>query len=214
MSNKIEITGLKKSFKNQTVLQDVNVSFETGKIHGIIGRNGSGKTVLFKLIAGFLIPDCGQIIVDGVELTPAMRREMGILIEKPGFLEHLNAFKNLSLLASIQHRITDQDIREAITTVGLDPKDKKLVGRFSLGMKQRLGIAQAIMEKPSLLILDEPMSGLDKNGVAEMRKLFLDLKEKGVTILLSSHYAEDIDALCDTVCEMDRGVLTRLQGEE
>lgn len=214
MSSKIEIKGLKKSFKGQTVLQDVNVSFEAGKIHGIIGRNGSGKTVLFKLIAGFLIPDCGQIIVDGVELTPAMRREMGILIEKPGFLEHLNAFKNLSLLASIQHRITDQDIRDAIATVGLDPNDKKLVGKFSLGMKQRLGIAQAIMEKPSLLILDEPMSGLDKNGVAEMRKLFLDLKEKGVTILLSSHYAEDIDALCDTVCEMDRGVLTRLQGEE
>ena len=214
MSNKIEIKGLRKSFKSQTVLQDVNVSFETGKIHGIIGRNGSGKTVLFKLIAGFLIPDCGQIIVDGIELKPAMRREMGILIEKPGFLEHLNAFKNLSLLASIQHRITDQDVRDAITTVGLDPKDKKLVGKFSLGMKQRLGIAQAIMEKPSLLILDEPMSGLDKNGVAEMRKLFLDLKEKGVTILLSSHYAEDIDALCDTVCEMDRGVLTSLQGEE
>ena len=214
MSNKIEIKGLRKSFKSQTVLQDVNVSFETGKIHGIIGRNGSGKTVLFKLIAGFLIPDCGQIIVDGIELKPAMRREMGILIEKPGFLEHLNAFKNLSLLASIQHRITDQDVRDAITTVGLDPKDKKLVGKFSLGMKQRLGIAQAIMEKPSLLILDEPMSGLDKNGVAEMRKLFLDLKEKGVTILLSSHYAEDIDALCDTVCEMDRGVLTRLEGEE
>ena len=214
MSNKIEIKGLKKSFKSQTVLQDVNVSFESGQIHGIIGRNGSGKTVLFKLIAGFLIPDCGQIIVDGVELTPAMRREMGILIEKPGFLEHLNAFKNLSLLASIQHRITDQDIRDAITTVGLDPKEKKPVGKFSLGMKQRLGIAQAIMEKPSLLILDEPMSGLDKSGVAEMRKLFLDLKEKGVTILLSSHYAEDIDALCDTVCEMDRGVLTRVQGEE
>lgn len=214
MSNKIEIKGLRKSFKGQTVLQDVNVSFETGKIHGIIGRNGSGKTVLFKLIAGFLIPDCGQIIVDGIELKPAMRREMGILIEKPGFLEHLNAFKNLSLLASIQHRITDQDVRDAITTVGLDPKDKKLVGKFSLGMKQRLGIAQAIMEKPSLLILDEPMSGLDKNGVAEMRKLFLDLKEKGVTILLSSHYAEDIDALCDTVCEMDRGVLASLQGEE
>ena len=214
MSNKIEIKGLKKSFKGQTVLQDVNVSFEVGKIHGIIGRNGSGKTVLFKLIAGFLIPDCGQIIVDGMELKPAMRRKMGILIEKPGFLEHLNAFKNLSLLASIQHRITDQDVRDAITTVGLDPKDKKLVGKFSLGMKQRLGIAQAIMEKPSLLILDEPMSGLDKNGVAEMRKLFLDLKEKGVTILLSSHYAEDIDALCDTVCEMDRGVLTRLEGEE
>ncbi len=214
MSNKIEIKGLRKSFKSQTVLQDVNVSFETGKIHGIIGRNGSGKTVLFKLIAGFLIPDCGQIIVDGIELKPAMRRKMGILIEKPGFLEHLNAFKNLSLLASIQHRITDQDIRDAITTVGLDPKEKKPVGKFSLGMKQRLGIAQAIMEKPSLLILDEPMSGLDKNGVAEMRKLFLDLKEKGVTILLSSHYAEDIDALCDTVCEMDRGVLTRLEGEE
>ncbi len=214
MSNKIEIKGLKKSFKGQTVLQDVNVSFEVGKIHGIIGRNGSGKTVLFKLIAGFLIPDCGQIIVDGMELKPAMRRKMGILIEKPGFLEHLNAFKNLSLLASIQHRITDQDIRDAITTVGLDPKEKKPVGKFSLGMKQRLGIAQAIMEKPSLLILDEPMSGLDKNGVAEMRKLFLDLKEKGVTILLSSHYAEDIDALCDTVCEMDRGVLTRLEGEE
>lgn len=214
MSDKIEIKGLKKSFKGQTVLQDVNVSFEVGKIHGIIGRNGSGKTVLFKLIAGFLIPDCGQIIVDGMELKPAMRRKMGILIEKPGFLEHLNAFKNLSLLASIQHRITDQDIRDAITTVGLDPKEKKPVGKFSLGMKQRLGIAQAIMEKPSLLILDEPMSGLDKNGVAEMRKLFLDLKEKGVTILLSSHYAEDIDALCDTVCEMDRGVLTRLEGEE
>ena len=210
MGNKIEIENLKKSFKNQVVLRNVSVNFEAGKIHGIIGRNGSGKTVLFKILAGFLIPDSGQIVIDGIKMDPTMKREMGILIEKPGFLDHLDAFKNLSLLASIQHHINNQDIRAAITAVGLDPSDKKPVGKYSLGMRQRLGIAQAIMEKPSLLILDEPMSGLDKNGVAEMRKLFLQLKESGITILLSSHYAEDIDALCDTVCEMDRGELTRL----
>ena len=176
MTNKIEIAGLKKSFKREIVLHDVNVNFEAGKIHGIIGRNGSGKTVLFKLIAGFLIPDTGNIRIDGLEMKATTRREMGVLIEKPGFLDHLSAMKNLSLLASIRNQVGQQEIREAISAVGLDP--------------------------------DEPMSGLDKSGVADMRKLFLKLKEEGVTILLSSHYAEDIDALCDTVCEMDRGYLT------
>lgn len=211
MANKIEIAGLKKSFKKETVLHEVTADFEAGKIHGIIGRNGSGKTVLFKLIAGFLIPDAGTIRIDGVEMKAMTRREMGILIEKPGFLDHLSAMKNLSLLASIRNQIGEKEIRDAISAVGLDPDEKKAVGKYSLGMRQRLGIAQALMEHPSLLILDEPMSGLDKTAVADMRKLFLKLKGDGVTILLSSHYAEDIDALCDTVCEMDRGHLTFLE---
>lgn len=207
MKDKVQVIAVTKRFKNETALNAVSVNFEEGKIHGIIGRNGSGKTVLFKCICGFMKPDAGKILIDGTEESPVKSQDIGIIIEEPGFLTNMNAYKNLKLLASIHKKISDEEIREAIRMVGLNPEDRKHVGKYSLGMKHRLGIAQAIMEHPSLLVLDEPMNGLDKHGVEEIRALFRKLKEEGTTILMSSHYAEDIEALCDTVCEMDRGIL-------
>ena len=189
------------------------MQWAAGKIHGIIGRNGSGKTVLFKCICGFMAPTSGTIRVNGQAVQPSAAQDIGIIIEAPGFIPSMNASRNLKLLASIRRKISDDEIRSAIARVGLDPASKQHVGKFSLGMRHRLCIAQAFMEHPPLMILDEPMNGLDKHGVQEIRTLLRQLCDKeGVTILMSSHYAEDIEALCDTVCEMDGGVLTQIRG--
>lgn len=201
----IEIQNVTKSFQKKTVLENISGSFEKGKIHGIIGRNGSGKTVLLKCICGFLAVDTGTIFVDGRKVSHACPQDIGIILESPGFVENMSGFRNLKMLASIRNQIGKEEIREVMEKVGLDADEKKAVRKYSLGMRQRLAIAQAIMESPKLILLDEPMNGLDKSGVAEIRKILLDLKENGITILLASHYAEDIDLLCDTVWEMDNG---------
>lgn len=205
----ITVENAVKRYGRQTVLQNVSVSFTKGKIHGIIGRNGSGKTVLFKCICGFITLDGGKIIVNGKEIGKDvdMPSNLGVIIESPGFLPNYNAFRNLKFLAMLKKKITDAEIKDSIRKVGLDPESKKWVGKYSMGMRQRLGIAQAIMEKPDILILDEPFNGLDKHGVEEMRTLLLELKEQGKTILLASHNSEDIRLLCDYVYEMDAGVL-------
>ncbi|WP_281890571.1 ABC transporter ATP-binding protein [Paenibacillus sp. YYML68] len=207
----VEVIDAMKSFKETIALNHVSVKFETGRIHGIIGRNGSGKTVLFKCICGFMKLQAGHIFVNGQSVKPSRAQDIGIIIEDPGFIGSLSGFKNLQLLASIRRKISDQVIRDTLARVGLDPHSKKHVSKYSLGMRHRLGIAQAIMEKPKLLILDEPMNGLDKQGVLEIRELLKELKEEGTTIILSSHYAEDIELLCDTVNEMDGGVLTPIR---
>ena len=196
------------------MLRSVTRKFESGLIHGIVGNNGSGKTVLMKCICGFLVPTEGKITVNGqiVGKDVDFPGNMGLIIETPGFLPNVSGVKNLEILASLNKKIGLSEIAEAIRTVGLDPKLNKPVGKYSLGMRQRLGIAQAIMEDPKLLILDEPLNGLDKHGVAEMRTLIKSLKAKGKTILLASHNQADIDELCDTVCEMDAGVMTMLRG--
>jgi len=206
----VEVLDAVKKFKETVALNHVTVRFETGKIHGIIGRNGSGKTVLFKCICGFMQLTSGSILVDGRPVRPGAAQEIGIIVEDPGFIGSLSGYKNLKLLASIRRKISDAEIREALERVGLDPNLKKHVSKYSLGMRHRLGIAQAIMERPKLLILDEPMNGLDKQGVLEIREVLKELNREGATIILSSHYAEDIEALCDTVYEMDAGVLTRI----
>lgn len=205
--NIIEIKNLTKKFKEETVVSDVTVSFERGKIHGVVGRNGSGKTMIFKMVCGFIPPTDGEIYVNGKKIgkDTDVPDDVGIIIEAPGFLPNYDGFHNLKFLASINGKISDEQIRETIKTVGLDPDSKKHVGKFSMGMRQRLGIAQAIMEDPSLLILDEPFNGLDISGVEEIRNLLLSLKEKGKTILVASHYQEDVDFLCDTVIRMDKG---------
>ena len=215
MDNCIEVLNVSKSFGEEKVLKNVSHSFEKGKIHGIVGNNGSGKTVLMKCICGFLRPDEGKILVNHIEVGKEtdFPEDIGIIIETPGFLPHLSGFQNLKLLASLRKIANDHTIRDTIELVGLDSGLKKPVGKYSLGMRQRLGIAQAIMEDPSLLILDEPLNGLDKHGVAEMRKLIKGLKEQGKTILLASHNQGDIDELCDTVCEMDAGVMTMIREE-
>ena len=206
----ISIEHVYKDFNGEEVLHDVTHSFEAGKIHGVVGNNGSGKTVLFKCMCGFLFPSKGKIFIDyeqvGVDMD--FPDDMGIIIETPGFLPTISGFKNLQLLASLQKKIGRKEIRQTIKRVGLDPDMKKHVGKYSLGMRQRLGIAQAIMENPSYLILDEPFNGLDKSGVKDMRELIKGLREQGKTILLASHNANDIEELCDTVCEMDAGILT------
>ena len=210
MENAIEIKDLKMTFGKDEVLKGITHSFEKGKVHGIVGNNGSGKTVMMKCICGFLKPTSGTVTVNGklIGRQEDFPKSLGLIIEAPGFLPHLSGFRNLSILASVNKKINKQRIKDTIRLVGLDPDMKKPVGKYSLGMRQRLGIAQAIMEDPELLILDEPMNGLDKNGVQEMRELLKGLVGKGKTIILSSHNPADIDALCDTVCEMDGGVLT------
>lgn len=193
----IEVQNVTKTFKGATVLRQINVSFEKGKIHGIIGRNGSGKTVLIKTICGLIHPDQGKIVVDGKVIGKDVDfpNSIGAIIEAPGFLPTASAYSNLSYLASLRGQIGKKEIRAAISFVGLDPDDKKAVGKYSLGMKQRLGLAQAIMGNPDILLLDEPMNGLDNSGVAEMRNYLLQLREKGKTILLVSHSLEDINTL-------------------
>jgi len=203
----IKVEGVTKSFKKATVLEDITIDFERGKIHGLVGRNGSGKTMLLKCICGFVIPTSGSIMVNGkiIGKDIDIPDNVGLIIETPGFLPNYDGFHNLKFLAMIRNKITDEKIKETMKRVGLGDVGKKHVGKYSLGMRQRLGIAQAIMEEPDILILDEPMNGLDNNGVEEMRELFLNLKEEGKTILLASHSKEDINLLCDKVYELDHG---------
>lgn len=206
----IQIEHAVKRYGNTVVLDDVTVSFERGGIHALIGRNGSGKTVLMKCIAGLAPLTSGRILIRGkqvgkdVEIPP----RMGAIIETPGFLPNVSGRNNLKLLASIQGRIGLKEIDAAMEKVGLDPASRKHVSAYSLGMRQRLGIAQAIMEKPRLLLLDEPMNGLDNDGVKEMRMLFRSLCDGGCTILMASHNPYDIRELCDTVHEMDKGKIS------
>ena len=206
----VMVENVTKRFKETTALDQISVSFERGKVHGLIGRNGSGKTVLLKCICGFLEPTEGIILVDGARVRSSCPQDIGIILEEPGFVGSVSGFKNLKMLASIRKKISDERIREVMEQVGLDPGMKKAVKHYSLGMRHRLGIAQAIMEFPRLLLLDEPMNGLDRQGVLQMRDLFKELREEGTTIVVASHYAEDIDALCDTVHEMDQGHIRRV----
>lgn len=212
----ISVKNVSKDFGAERVLHNVSREFEAGKIHGIVGNNGSGKTVLMKCICGFLVPTEGEIVVNGkrVGVDVDFPPDLGLIIETPGFLPNLSGIKNLEILASLNKKIGLKEIAAAIRSVGLDPMLKKPVGKYSLGMRQRLGIAQAIMENPTLLILDEPLNGLDKHGVSEMRELIKGLKADGKTVLLASHNQGDIDELCDTVCEMDDGVMTIVRGYE
>ena len=209
MEEIILLKGVTKAYKGTEVLKNVSVSFEKAKIHGITGRNGSGKTVLIKTICGLIRPDRGSVVVNGktigkdVDFPP----NIGAVIESPGFLPTISAYKNLSYLASLRNVIGREKIREAIALVGLDPDSRKPVGKYSLGMKQRLGFAQAVMEDPDILLLDEPMNGLDQNGVLEMRDFLFQFKAVGKTILIVSHNAGDIETLCDTVHQMEQGVL-------
>lgn len=213
MDTIIDVQHVSKSFGEEQVLKNICRSFEIGKIHGIVGNNGSGKTVLMKCICGFLRPDSGKIYVNYKEVGKDMDfpADLGIIIETPGFLPNISGFKNLQLLASLKKKASDAVIRDAIMKVGLDPYMKKPVGKYSLGMRQRLGLAQALMEDPQLLILDEPLNGLDKHGAAHIRELIKSMRDEGKTVLLASHNQMDIDELCDTVCEMDGGVMTMVR---
>ena len=188
MKDIIEVRGLSLTIGKTAILNDVTVSLEAGKIHGLIGRNGSGKTMLMKCICGFIRPTRGVVVVDGKRVGKDVDfpKNMGIIIETPGFIPYYSGYKNLKLLAGLRNKIGKEEIIQAMERTGLDPKLKRHVKKYSLGMRQRLGLAQAIMEDPDILILDEPMNGLDKDGVEDMRRYLIDLREQGKTILIAS----------------------------
>ncbi|KIR02619.1 ABC transporter, ATP-binding protein [Lachnospiraceae bacterium TWA4] len=209
--SEIVVRHANKYFGAIHVLKDISVEFVSGQIYGIIGRNGSGKTVLFKSICGLIPVTNGEITVDGQVIGKDIDipEDIGIIIETPGFLNQFNAYDNLKYLARIRGKIGKKEILETLDRVGLSDTGRKKVKKFSMGMRQRLGIAQAIMEKPKILILDEPMNGLDKQGVCDIRNLLLELKKQGTLIILASHNSEDIDCLCDEVYEIDAGVMEK-----
>lgn len=203
----IEIKHLTKKFGDVSVIEDLSMVFEKGKIYGLVGRNGSGKTMLMKHILGFVHATSGSIFVDGKEIGKDidLPQNIGAIIENPGFLPEYSGVKNLRLLSMIRGKIGKTEVQEAMYMVGLDPASKKHVGKYSLGMKQRLGIAQALMEDPDILLLDELMNGLDNEGVREIREILLQQKKNGKILVIASHNKEDIDVLCDEIFYLDKG---------
>lgn len=203
----LKISNLSKKFKKHVVLDNISLELDFGNIYGFLGANGSGKSVFFKTICGFLKADGGTVALDDkvlgkdIDFLP----ELGVLIEKPGFIENYTQFDNLKYLAQINNVITDDDIRTALELVGLDTDNNEKVKNFSLGMRQRLAIAQAIMENQNIIILDEPFNGLDKQGVAQIKQLLLGLKSPDRLILLTSHISGDIEEMSDSVFEFTAG---------
>ncbi len=204
----IKVVNAHKFFGKTQVLWGVSMECGQGEITGIVGRNGAGKTVLFKAICGLLSLDSGEILIDGEKRKRDVLPSAGIIIEEPAFLKNYTGMQNLEYLYMINHKRDRSYLEGIMERVGLDPRSKKHVGNYSMGMRQRLAIAQAIMEDPAYLILDDPFNGLDQQGVEEMRGLFLELKRDGKVILLASHNAEDIKILCDRVYGMEAGKLT------
>ncbi len=213
LQTEISIQDVNLVIEKTTILSGISMEMEKGKIYGLIGRNGSGKTMLMKCICGFVRPTGGEIRVQGklVGTEVDFPENIGIIIENPGFIPYYSGMNNLKMLAGLNRRITKEQIADTMRLVGLDPELKRHVGKYSLGMRQRLGIAQAIMEDPDILVLDEPMNGLDKEGVADIRKIFLQLKEQKKTMLIASHNADDIEVLCDHVWEMEKGAAVNLK---
>lgn len=203
----VVVENLSLKIKNETILDNINLELEKGKIHGLIGRNGSGKTMLIKCICGFVKASEGNIYVDGVLIGKQtdFPKKCGIIIETPGFVPYYSGYRNLKILAGLNNGTSKEAVKKAMDDTGISYAAGKLVKTYSLGMRQRLGIAQAIMDDPDILFLDEPMNGLDKEGVEDMRKLFLGLKKQGKTILLVSHNSEDIESLCDDIHEIEKG---------
>ena len=216
MSRVLYVQNLTKRFGQQTVLNNISLNCDEGRIYGLVGRNGSGKTVLMKCICGLIQPSKGEIYVWGRRIGKGkdFPDNIGFIIEHPGFLMYESGFDNLMNLASIRRKADANRVRESMELVGLDPNSKKHVGKYSLGMRQRLGIAQAIMEDPDLLVLDEPMNGLDNQGVEHIRFVLKELSKKGKTILLASHGKEDIDLLCDEIYLLNAGSMSKKNSHE
>lgn len=211
MKPSIDIQHVNKSFRDHVVLDDVNIQMSGGNIYGIIGRNGSGKTILMKCICGFTPVDSGTIKINGriISQRNIISEDIGAIIETPGFLPYLSGFDNLKTLALFRGKIDDNHIRHMMIDLGLDPNSRKHVRKYSLGMKQKLGIIQALMEDSPILILDEPMNSLDRDTVDIVRELLLNEKKKGKLIMITSHVRDDIDCLCNEVYEITNGLMTR-----
>ena len=207
----IEVKNVGLKIKKDVILKGINVNFEKGKIHGIVGRNGCGKTMLMKCICGFVKPTDGEVFVEGKKIGKDVDfpQNVGIIIETPGFVPYYSGYRNLKILAGLRKKIGKEEIMDILKQVGLEGAENKLVRKYSLGMRQRLGLAQSMMEKPDIFILDEPMNGLDNEGVEEMRVILKGLKEEGKTILLVSHNSEDISILSDEIYYMDKGTMEK-----
>ncbi|MGA3674354.1 ABC transporter ATP-binding protein [Lysinibacillus agricola] len=208
----IEVKNVQKSYKGVTIFQDIDLSIEKGKIYGIVGPNGSGKSVLFKLICGFVRPDHGEILIRGEYLHKDITfpKNFGIIIDRPGYIGNKTGFENLKSLAMIQNKIDDEHIIKTMNLVGLQPTAEQKVRKYSLGMKQKLALAQAFMENQEVLILDEPFNALDFESVEKLRSLLLNYKKEGKTIIMTSHNQEDIDLLCDEVYRINKFKLEKL----
>lgn len=205
--NAVKLLNVEKTINGETILKNVNITIKQGEIVGFEGRNGSGKSVLFKMIAGIMIPTAGKIEVLDEELKKGkFPRDIGVSLDNTGFMPSLSAFDNLKTIADIRGIIDSNEIRKYIELVGLNPESKKKVGKFSVGMKQRLAFAQAIMESPKLLLLDEPFSGLDEEGVELVRNLITELNKKNnITVLITSHIKDDIEVLCSRTFRIASG---------
>lgn len=209
--SEIIIENLSKTIKNNKILDNVNLAFESGHVYGLVGRNGSGKTMLLRAICGLIFPDSGKVIIDGKQLHKdiSFPESCGIIIENTDLLPNFSAFDNLKMLSEIKNTANDNMIKSAIKSVGLDPDSKKKVKTFSLGMKQRLSIAQALFEDPDILLLDEPTNALDEDGVNDVRRILLEQKKKNKLIIIASHNKEDISLLSDTVISVSNGRFQR-----
>ena len=209
--SEIIIENLSKTIKNNKILDNVNLTFESGHVYGLVGRNGSGKTMLLRAICGLIFPDSGKVIIDGKQLHKdiSFPESCGIIIENTDLLPNFSAFDNLKMLSEIKNTANDNMIKSAIKSVGLDPDSKKKVKTFSQGMKQRLSIAQALFEDPDILLLDEPTNALDEDGVNDVRRILLEQKKKNKLIIIASHNKEDISLLSDTVISVSNGRFQR-----
>lgn len=211
---KLEIKNLSKKFKDVYVLKDINLTFESGKIYGFTGRNGSGKSVLLKIICGFYTPTSGEVLLDNYNyiLNNDFPKSTRCLIEKPNFLPDLTGYENLKLLASIENKIGDKEILDTIEKLNLKEEINKKYSKYSLGTKQKLGIAQVLMEDPELIVLDEPLNGIENDTAKEVRKILNEEKKKDKIIIVASHIKEDIDTLADVVYNIDNGIVEKIKG--
>ncbi|MGB8455031.1 MAG: ABC transporter ATP-binding protein [Anaerocolumna sp.] len=208
------VENINKTIKDKRILVDISLNLESGNVYGIVGRNGSGKTMLFRALSGLMRIDSGTITYDRKVLHKdiSMLPNLGIVLENAGLYTEYTGLKNLQLLAALHNKIKKDQIIKAITRVGLDPNDKRILKKYSLGMKQRIVIAQSIMEKPSVLLLDEPTNALDEGGVELIRNVILEEKKRGALVLVASHSKEDIDILSDQVFYMDKGSIVERKG--
>lgn len=211
----IRVENLNKEIKKNVILKNINLNLEAGKVYGFVGKNGSGKTMLFRVLAGLILPTSGSVFINDKVLHKDIKGHdsLGLVIENVGLYPEFTGFKNLKILAKIKGKINDEQIEEAITRVGLDPKDNRTVRKYSLGMKQRIVLAQAIMEKPDIIMLDEPTNALDDAGIELIRTIIKEEKERGALILIASHNKEDIELLCDEKYYMSQGEL-KSEGEQ
>lgn len=212
----IQVENVSKIIKGNMVIDCVSAEFSSGKVYGLQGINGSGKTMLMRLISGLIYPTEGRIVIDGKILGKeiAFPESIGILIENPAFLDNYSGFANLKLLASIQNKIDDKQIYKTLERVGLEPDSRKKYKKYSLGMKQKLGIAGAVMEKPEFLILDEPANALDKEGIERLKKIVQEEKERGALIILSCHDSALLEAMADVIYSMENGRLLKQEEAE